>query len=64
MVIMRYGAPLKIVSNKRLQFMNEVMKYLLTHFVIKHKFTSMYEPSTNDVVEKTGKIFCSMLVEN
>ncbi len=39
-VIMRFGAPLEIVSNKRLQFINEVMKDLLTHFVIKHKFTT------------------------
>lgn len=62
-VIMRFGAPLKIVSNKRLQFTNEVMKDLLTHFVIKHKFTTMYEHSTNDLVERTNKIFCSMLIK-
>lgn len=62
-VIMRFRGPLKIVSNKRLQFTNEVMKDLLTHFVIKHKFTTMYEPSTNDLVERTNKIFCSMLIK-
>jgi len=54
---------IKIVSNKRLQFMNGVMKDLLTHFVIKHKFTIMYEPNTNDLVERKNKIFYSMLIK-
>jgi hypothetical protein len=54
---------IKFVSNKRLQFMNGAMKDLFTHFVIKHKFTTVYEPSKNDVVERTNKIFCSMLLK-
>jgi hypothetical protein len=44
--------------------MNGVMKNLLIHFVIKHNFTTMYEPNTNDLMERTNKIFCSMLPKN
>jgi len=39
------------------------MENLLTRLAMKHRFTIMYKPSTNGLVEKTNRTLCSMLAK-
>jgi transposase InsO family protein len=59
----RFGTPLEIVSNNGPQFLNEVVENLLTHLVVKHRFTTMYKPSINGLIERTNRTLCSMLAK-
>jgi len=62
-VFIRFGTPLEIVSNNGPQFLSEVVENLLARLVMKHRFTTMYKPSTNGLVERTNRTLCSMLVK-
>ncbi len=39
------------------------MENLLAHFVMKHRFTTMYKLNTNGLVERTNRTLCSMLAK-
>jgi len=58
-----FGTPLEIVSNNGPQFLSEVVENMLARLAVKHKFTIMYKPSTNGLVEKTNRTLCSMLAK-
>jgi hypothetical protein len=62
-IFTRFGTPLKIAHNNGPQFLNEVVENLLAHLVIKHRFTTIYKPNTNGLVERTNKTLCSMLAK-
>jgi hypothetical protein len=62
-VFTRFGTPLEIVSDNGPQFLSEVVENLLARLVVKHRFTTMYKPSTNGLVERTNKTLCSMLAK-
>jgi len=62
-VFTRFGAPLEIVSDNGPQFLNEVVENLLARLAVKHRFTTMYKPNTNGLVERTNRTLCSMLVK-
>jgi hypothetical protein len=49
--------------NIGLQFSNEVVKDLILHLVIKHRFTIMYKPNINGLVETVNETFCSILTK-
>jgi hypothetical protein len=44
--------------------LNEIMENLLTCFIMKHIFITIYKPNTNDLVERTNKTLCSMLTKH
>jgi hypothetical protein len=62
-IFTRFGTPLEIISNNGPQFLNEVVENLLACIAIKHRFTTMYKPSTNGLVERTNRTLCSMLAK-
>jgi hypothetical protein len=39
------------------------MENLLTHLILKHKFTIMYKPNTNGLIKRTNRTLCSMLTK-
>ncbi len=39
------------------------MENLLARLAMKHRFTIMYKPNTNGLVERTSKTLCSMLAK-
>ncbi len=43
--------------------MSEVVENLLTRLVVKHRFTTMYKPNTNGLIERTNRTLCSMLAK-
>jgi transposase InsO family protein len=62
-VFTRFGAPLEIVSDNGPQFLSEVVENMLACLAVKHKFTTMYKPGTNGLVERTNRTLCSMLAK-
>jgi len=62
-IFTRFGTPLEIVSNNGPQFLSEVVENLLARLAMKHRFTTMYKPSINGLVERTNTTLCSMLVK-
>ncbi len=62
-VFIRFGTPLEIVSYNGPQFLSEVVENLLARLAVKHRFTTMYKPSTNGLVERTNRTLCSMLAK-
>jgi len=36
---------------------------LLAHLAVKHRFTTMYKPNTNGLIERTNRTLCSMLAK-
>ncbi len=63
-IFIRFGTPLEVVSDNGPQFFNEVVENLLTFLVVKYRFTTMYKPNTNGLVEMTNRTLCSMLIKN
>jgi hypothetical protein len=59
-----FGTPLEIISDNGPQFLSEVVENLLTCLAMKHRFTTMYKPSTNGLVKRTNRTLCSMLTKD
>jgi transposase InsO family protein len=62
-VFTRFRTPLEIVSNNGPQFLSEIMENLLARLAMKHRFTTMYKPSTNGLIERTNRTLLSMLAK-
>ncbi len=62
-VFTRFGTPLEIVSNNGPKFLSGVVENLLACLAMKHRFITMYKPSTNGLVERTNRTSCSMLAK-
>ncbi len=62
-VFIQFGTPLEIISDNGPQFLSEVVENLLACLAVKHRFTTMYKPSTNGLVERTNRTLCSMLAK-
>ncbi len=43
--------------------MSEVVENLLARLAVKHRFTTMYKPNINGLVERTNRTLCSMLAK-
>ena len=53
-VILRFGAPLEIVSDRGLHFINEIITALTRYYTIRHRKTTPYNPKANGAVERTN----------
>ncbi len=62
-IFTRFGTPLETVSNSGPQFLSEVVENLLARLVVKYRFTTMYKPNINGLVERTNTTLCSMLAK-
>jgi transposase InsO family protein len=62
-IFTRFRTPLEIISDNGPQFLNEVVENLLARLAMKHRFTTMYKPSTNGLVERTNRTLYSMLAK-
>ncbi len=58
----RYGLPIEIVSDRGTDFLNAVIEYLLSKFMVIHKKSVPYHPQqANGQAESTNKILCTVL---
>jgi len=56
-ILMRFGCPLTIMIDQSTHFINDVIKYLTNHFILKHTNSTIYYPQGNGQAESTIKVF-------
>jgi transposase InsO family protein len=56
-ILTRFGCPLTIVTNQGVHFINDAIKYLTYHFLMKHMSSTTYYLQGNGQVESTNKVF-------
>jgi hypothetical protein len=62
-ILTRFGCPLIIVIDQGVHFMNDVIKYLTNHFLLKHVSPTTYYPQGKGQVEFTNKVFGTFLTK-
>ena len=62
-VFTRYGLPIEIVSDRGTHFINEVIQYLLSEFMVIHRKSAPYHPQSNGQAESTNKVIKIVLIK-
>jgi hypothetical protein len=50
-IVTRFGCPLTIVTNQGIDFINDVIRYFIDHFIFKHTSSIVYYSQGNGQVE-------------
>jgi hypothetical protein len=62
-ILIRFGYPLTLVTNQGVHFINDVIKYLTSHFLLKHVNFTTYYPHGNGQVESTNKFIVNFITK-
>ncbi len=62
-ILTRFGCPLTIVTYQGVHFINDAIKYLTYHFLLKHVSFTTHYPEENGQVESTNKILGTLLTK-
>jgi hypothetical protein len=60
-IMMRFGHPLELVSDRGTHFLNDVIVDLTTKYLIKHQKTTPYNPKANGLTERANGIVGKIL---
>jgi hypothetical protein len=60
-IMMRFGHPLELVSDRGMHFFNDVIVDLTTKYLIKHRKTTPYNPKANKLTERANGIVGKIL---
>jgi hypothetical protein len=60
-IMMRFGHPLEIVSDRGTHFLNDVIMDLTDKYLIKHRKTTPYNPKANGLTERANGIIGKIL---
>jgi hypothetical protein len=60
-ILMRFGHPLELVSDRGIHFLNDVIVDLTTKYLIKHRKTTPYNPKANGLTERANRIIGKIL---
>ena len=55
-IMMRFGHPLELVSDRGKHFLNDVIHNITTRYLIKHRKTTPYNPKANGLTERANGI--------
>jgi hypothetical protein len=55
-ILIEFGCPLIIVTDKKVHFINDAIKYLTNHFLLEHVSSTTYYPQGNRQAEFTNKV--------
>ena len=55
-IMMRFGHPLELVSDRGKHFLNDVIYNITTRYLIKHRKTTSYNPKANGLTERANGI--------
>jgi hypothetical protein len=62
-ILTKFGCPLTIITNKGVHFINDAIKYLTDHFLMKHVSSTTYYPQGNGQVESINKVLGTLLTK-
>ncbi len=62
-ILTMFGCPLIIVIDQGVHFINDAIKYLIDHFLLKCVSSTTYYPQGNGQVESTNKVFGTLLTK-
>ena len=62
-IMMRFGHPLELVSDRGTHFLNEVVADLTGRYNVKHRKTTPYNPKANGLTERANGIVCKILTK-
>ena len=60
-IMMRFGHPLEIVSDRGTHFLNDVICDIITKYLINHRKTTPYNPKANGLTERANGIIGKVL---
>jgi hypothetical protein len=58
-----FGCPLTIIIDQGTYFINDVIHYLIDHFILRHTDSIVYLPQGNGQVESTNTIFGTLFTK-
>jgi hypothetical protein len=58
-----FGCPLTIVTDWGVHFINDAIKYLTDHFLLKHASSTTYYPQENGQAGYINKVFGTLLTK-
>jgi hypothetical protein len=62
-ILIRFGCPLTIAIHQGVHFINDVIKHLTNHFLLKHVSFTTYNPQRNGHAKFTNKVFGTLLTK-
>jgi hypothetical protein len=62
-ILTRFGCPFTIVTHQGTHFINDVICYLINHFILKHTNFIIYYPQGNGQAESTNKVFGTLFTK-
>jgi len=62
-ILTKFGCPLIIITYQGVHFINDVIKYLTNHFLLKHVNSTTYYPQGNGQVESSKKVLETLLTK-
>ena len=62
-IMMRFGHPLELVSDRGTHFLNDVIVDLTGQYKVKHRKTTPYNPKANGLTERANGIICKILTK-
>jgi hypothetical protein len=62
-ILTRFKCPLTIITGQGNHFINDAIKYLINHFLLKHVNSITYYPHGNGQVKSTNKVFETLLTK-
>ncbi len=60
-ILIRFGYPLTLVIDQGVHFINDVIKYLIDHFLLKHVSSTTYYPEGNGQAKSTNKFIVNLI---
>ncbi len=62
-ILTKFGCPLTIVIDQGVHFINDTIKYLTDHFILKHVNSTTYYPQGNGLAKSTNKVLGTLLIK-
>jgi hypothetical protein len=62
-ILTKFGCPLTIVIDQGVHFINDAIKYLTNHFLMKHDNFITYYPQRNGQAKSTNKVLGTLMTK-
>jgi hypothetical protein len=63
-ILTRFGCPLTIVTDQSTHFINDAIKYLIDHFILRHTSSIVYYPQGDAQAKFTNKSLKTLFNQN